>query len=92
MWVREQLRSEMWEAKEKWALHGVPQEPPLENTGTSCTSSMGTSESRAQLDEGSENGQRGTVHLFIAFDGEGCRRAGELFLVMAGAAFFVVTR
>jgi hypothetical protein len=36
---------------------------------------MGTSESRSQLDEGSENGQRRTVHFFIAL--EACLACGD---------------
>lgn len=37
-----------------------------ERIATIVTSSMRTSEIRAQLDKGSEKGQRGTVHFFIA--------------------------
>jgi hypothetical protein len=36
---------------------------------------MGTSKSRSQLDKGSENGQRGTVHPFIAL--EACLACGD---------------
>ena len=79
------------EAARKRALHGVPQEHRFENR-PSALPVWGQAKPGDNWTIRLEMGQGGTVHLFIAFGWRsGDDRAGELFFVVAGAAFFVVT-